>query len=166
MQTAKPPVVTYANAPVCHNVSLTIQPVHSVYPDYQFRLTIQNNSSAPVVLPSRVQLIWELSLIGIPHANPRGGGRVSDESVDIKIAPGMAYTKTFEEPDLWGDEAGPHPAGRYRVAFTYFYRSATGDASLGPLPCALHASPIVFVEPSIAKRRQEAIERRRQRLPY
>ncbi len=64
----------------------------------------------------------------------------------IEIAPGKAYAIAFNEPDLWGDEAKPHPLGLYRVSFLFYHQLTIEEASLGSLACPLRANPVIFVE--------------------
>ena len=63
-----------------------------------------------------------------------------------EIAPGKAYTVTFNEPDLWGDEAKPHPRGLYRVVFLFYHELTIEEALLGNLACPLRANPVTFAE--------------------
>src|SRR5437867_8462336 len=55
--------------------------------------------------------------------------------------------QALKRPDLWGDEAKPHPRGTYRVIFTFTHDLSTiGEASFGNRICPLRANPVVFTE--------------------
>ncbi len=44
----------------------------------------------------------------------------AESNEPITLPPGGLYTKVFDQLDLWGDEATPHPGGSYRVTFIYW----------------------------------------------
>ena len=147
-------IIGPASAPPCRDVSLSIEAVQPLQPDFEFRAAIRNGSSVPFVLASPIRIQWDLSFRTPRGWKLVGGGSLpmdtdtnSSEGKHVEILPGEIYTKALKRPDLWGDEAKPHPRGTYRVIFTFTHDLSTiGEASFGNRICPLRANPVVFTE--------------------
>jgi hypothetical protein len=151
-------IVNFENAPVCRDVSMFVVPLKSdPTDDYRFRLTIHNDSGGTKVLAPLVPTDWELDSYS-PRYGWRwagGGGLGPGRRIDsqgrypeeqyIRLAPGKAFTKDFDRPDLFGDGRAPASHVAYRVLFTYWYEPAAGETKLGLLPCAIHGYPALFI---------------------
>ncbi len=146
-------IIGWQHAPPCRDIALSIESVQPLHPDFRFRATIRNNSSAPFLLAAPMRIWWDLTFRTPRGWKLVGGGGVpmhadsgSPEGETHEIAPGKAYTVTFNEPDLWGDEAKPHPRGLYRVVFLFYHELTIEEAPLGNLACPLRANPLTFAE--------------------
>jgi len=102
-------IIGWKSVPPCRDVSLSIEAVQPLHPDFRFRATVRNNSSEPFVLAPPTRIDWDLAFKttrgwklvvggGVPMHTESG----SPEDKHIEIAPGKAYAIAFNEPDLWG----------------------------------------------------------------
>ena len=54
-------IIGWQHAPPCRDIALSIESVQPLHPDFRFRATIRNNSSAPFLLAAPMRIWWDLT---------------------------------------------------------------------------------------------------------